>query len=275
MRRRRQRNYARLPAPLRSSPIRVLVLISRRLLCSNYCVSLIFRNVLCCYYPGMKVSGMFALAACILMAGCSGGKIQSPELSVARSGVVFLGDSIFSRWDLNSYFPGKGYVDGGIEGQNTSQILARVPDAISGASVCTGIVGSLKCQTIAPPGTIVIFAGWNNLFQGTDPQKAINDIASMVNLCLSSRVRPIVVTVYHFDPAYTGGSQFNAPADAISQGIRELGANNAISVIDLEQLFVNQSGYTADGVHPIAGGYSQMQSAFAPVVHGPAQSELP
>ncbi|HEU4416887.1 MAG TPA: GDSL-type esterase/lipase family protein [Candidatus Angelobacter sp.] len=174
-----------------------------------------------------------------------------------------MGDSIFSRWNLSDYFPGKGYVDGGIAGQTTSQILARMPDAISGNNVCTGEFNALQCQTITPPKTIVIFAGWNNLFQGTDPQQAIDDITAMVRMCVNAGVRPVVVTIYHFDPAFTGGSQFNAPADAIDHGIVDLTpVVSQVFVIDLEQVFANQSQYTADGVHPTAAGYARMQSVF-------------
>jgi hypothetical protein len=210
----------------------------------------------------VKFLARVPLAAClVILSGCGG---KTPDAAVSpRAGVVFMGDSIFSRWDLNGSFPGKGFIDGGIEGQNTSQILSRLPAAISGASVCTGIDGSLKCQTIKPPSTIVIFAGWNNLFQGTDPQLAIDDIARMTQLCISSGVRPVILTIYHFDPAYTGGSQFNAPADEINQGIRGIGDNvTQITLVDTEQVFASQSGYTVDGVHPAAAGYSQMQVAL-------------
>ncbi|HXO38812.1 MAG TPA: hypothetical protein VN872_09235, partial [Candidatus Acidoferrum sp.] len=113
----------------------------------------------------MKIT-IFALL--FVLVGCGGGSMSpAPQPSISRSGTVFLGDSIFIRWDLNSYFPGKGYINAGIGGQNTSQILARINDTISGKNVCGGDAGIINCQTITPPKTIVIFAGWNNMFQGT------------------------------------------------------------------------------------------------------------
>ena len=45
--------------------------------------------------------------------------------------VVFMGDSITDFWKLDEYFPGKPYVDRGISGQTTPQMLVRMyPDVI-------------------------------------------------------------------------------------------------------------------------------------------------
>jgi len=45
--------------------------------------------------------------------------------------VVFLGDSITDFWKLATFFPGKPYVNRGISGQVTSQMLVRMyPDVI-------------------------------------------------------------------------------------------------------------------------------------------------
>src|SRR6202795_1262043 len=39
--------------------------------------------------------------------------------------VVFLGDSITDYWKLTNYFPGKPYINRGVDGQTTSQMLVR------------------------------------------------------------------------------------------------------------------------------------------------------
>lgn len=207
-----------------------------------------------------RLSGLL-LFTVIMISGCQ------PNVGNLRTGTVFLGDSIFIRWNLTEYFPGKGYIDAGIAGQTTSQILGRLPDTLSGQNVCSGDAGVTTCETISPPATVVIYAGWNNLFQGSDPQAAVSDIESMVQLCLNYGATPIIATVYHFDPAFPSGSGFDAPADQINQGLRALGTKYNIPVVDLEQVFLNQSNYTLDGVHPNAAGYSQMQSAFAPTLN--------
>src|SRR5882757_8467655 len=61
--------------------------------------------------------------------------------------VVFMGDSITDGWKLAEYFPGKPYVNRGISGQTTSQMLVRLfPDVID-----------LK------PAVLVIFAATNDI----------------------------------------------------------------------------------------------------------------
>ena len=46
--------------------------------------------------------------------------------------VVFYGDSITDVWRLENYFPGKPYLNRGISGQTTAQLLVRFrPDVIA------------------------------------------------------------------------------------------------------------------------------------------------
>src|SRR5664279_6086263 len=46
-------------------------------------------------------------------------------LSVNEDRVVFMGDSITDIWDLAKFFPGKPYINRGIGGQTTPQMLIR------------------------------------------------------------------------------------------------------------------------------------------------------
>jgi len=67
--------------------------------------------------------------------------------------VVFMGDSITDGWKLASYFPSKPYINRGISGQTTPQMLIRFrPDVIA-----------LK------PQVVVILAGTNDLAGNTGP----------------------------------------------------------------------------------------------------------
>jgi lysophospholipase L1-like esterase len=67
--------------------------------------------------------------------------------------VVFYGDSITDGWKLGEYFPGKPYVNRGISGQTTSQMLARLyADVID-----------LK------PAALIILAGTNDIARNTGP----------------------------------------------------------------------------------------------------------
>jgi lysophospholipase L1-like esterase len=225
----------------------------------------------------MKVKA-FALAALIAgLIGCGGNPVTSHTATVPRSGIVFFGDSIFGRWNLDADFPGKGYVNGGMYGYRTDQLLAILPDVLSGENVCHGLAGSdtapLVCQSIPAPKTIVIEAGWNNFFQGNAGNTSLEDIASMVRLAQASGVRVIVTTLYAYDPAHpapwmvpTGNAPVNfydmwrLPLNGGLDGIE------GVTVADLSSTFAGQSGYTEDGIHPIAAGYAQMRDVLESVL---------
>lgn len=67
--------------------------------------------------------------------------------------VIFFGDSITDGWNLDQYFPGKGYINRGISGQTTSQMLLRFEQDVI----------RLK------PAAVVVLAGTNDIAGNTGP----------------------------------------------------------------------------------------------------------
>jgi hypothetical protein len=196
------------------------------------------------------------------------------------SGVVFAGDSIFGRLSIDDTFLNAGYVNGGLFGYRSDQLLALFPDIVSGNSVCHGYQPNdpnfpLECVKLnQPPATIVIMIGWNNFFQGNVGNTALSDTKSMVNLALSKGIRVIVCTLYAYDPAHpqpwmqpTG----NAPVTfydmwrlPLNSGIRAI---PNVTVVDTSAIFAGQSNYTLDGIHPNDYGNSQMLNAIIAAIH--------
>ena len=93
--------------------------------------------------------------------------------------VVFFGDSITDIWNLEEYFPGKHYINRGIGGQTTPQMVVRFrQDAID-----------------LQPKVIVILAGTNDIAGNTGPMR-LEDIeanyASMAELARSTSNPPCV-----------------------------------------------------------------------------------
>jgi lysophospholipase L1-like esterase len=96
--------------------------------------------------------------------------------------VVFLGDSITDFWKLAESFPGKPYVNRGIGGQTTPQMLVRMfPDVID-----------LK------PAAIVILAGTNDIAQNTGPETATmvqENLMAMTELAQKHGIKVILCSV--------------------------------------------------------------------------------
>lgn len=212
---------------------------------------------------GMKIT---ILALLFLLMGC-GGTVRSSQPPAPS--VVFFGDSIFGAWNLEAYFLGKEYVNGGMFGYRTDQLKALLPDVLSGNNVCHGLDGNptfpLTCGPITPPKTIVIMAGWNNLFQD-DAGTPGNDLQTMADMATAKGVKVIICTVYAYDSAHpapwmepTG----NAPVTFYDMWRTPLnntiGQMHGVTFIDLAALFDGQSDYTVDGIHPNEAGYAQMR----------------
>jgi len=209
------------------------------------------------------------LALLFVLAGC-GGRTTTPQTqTLQQHSVIFFGDSIFGRWNLDADFPGKGYVNGGMFGYRTDQLKGILPDVLSGNKVCHGLEGDstfpLTCVSVPPPNTIVILAAWNNFFQGNtvDP---LGDLQSMAAMANAQGVRVILCTVYAYDPAHPAPWMVptgNAPVTfydmwriPLNDGIGKI---EGVTVVDLSSVFSRQLDYTLDGVHPNTPGYAQMR----------------
>ena len=246
-------------------------------------------------YSGLHFAGMRSaiLALLFVLAGC-GGQLNKPaatpqQFTSQRSGTVFVGDSIIGGWDLDNYFPGKAYVNGGWFGKRTDEMLSAFPAILDGSKVCHGFDGTpsdpafpFSCSSITRPLRVVIFLGWNDLFQAKDSAQAAANINTMVQLAHDAGVRVVLIVPYRFDSAHPASwmipwdscsDLFPFRADqepVLNAGIRAI-PNSAPAqlkspVVDLEALFTCQSDYTVDGIHPNASGYQQMHDALQRVL---------
>ncbi len=96
--------------------------------------------------------------------------------------VVFMGDSITDFWRLDQYFPGKPYVNRGIGGQTTPQMLVRMyPDVID-----------LK------PAAMIVLAGTNDIARNTGPMTAElieENIMAMTELAQQHGIKVVLCSV--------------------------------------------------------------------------------
>lgn len=245
-------------------------------------------NTIHCMVIFVLAIGTFALV--ILLAGCGGQPQKSNVGQVPRSGTVFVGDSLFGRWDLDAAFPGKGYVNAGWFGHKTGQSAQDFPAILDGSKVCHGYIPDpgnppdpafpFSCATIPPPARVVILLGWNDMFAGLNMQVAAANIDAMARQAKAEGVQVVLVVPYRFDSAHPatwmqpflpcapdGQYPFSGNQEPVlNAGIKATAAQLRIPVVDLESLFCLQADYTVDGVHPNASGYAQMQPAIAGVL---------
>jgi lysophospholipase L1-like esterase len=180
-------------------------------------------------------------------------KLGAPAESENR--VVFMGDSITDMWgrSVGKFFPGKPYVNRGIGGQTTPQMLIRFRyDVID-----------LK------PRAVVILAGTNDLAGNTGPEpieEIEGNLASMAELAQAHGIRVILASV---TPVCDLGNQTQTdkrpPAKivALNQWIREYCARTGNLYLDYYSAMVNDKQMlkpelTGDGLHPNEAGFAVM-----------------
>lgn len=180
------------------------------------------------------------------------------SLEPARPGenrVVFLGDSITDGWRLNEYFSGKPYVNRGIGGQITGEMLGR-----------------MKADVIdLKPAAMLVLAGTNDLARGIVVATIRNNLSMIADLAVANGIKPIFASIlpvsdYHKDrdPSYEM-TRTRPPAT-----IRELNAwlqsmckQRGFTYCDYFSAVVDADGFIKadfanDGLHPNAAAYRAM-----------------
>lgn len=179
--------------------------------------------------------------------------------------VVFLGDSITDGWKLQQSFPGKPYVNRGISGQTTPQMLVRMfPDVI-------------KLQ----PAAMILLAGTNDVARNTGPAtlaQIADNVQAITELAQAHGIKVILSSVLPVSD-YTARKQIDKrpPADILklNEWLRAYAAKANATYADYFQAVVDdkgmlRDGISGDGLHPNAQGYEVM----APVAEAAIRSAL-
>jgi len=203
---------------------------------------------------------------------------QLTRQPVAPGRVVFMGDSITDFWNLAESFPGKPYVNRGIGGQVTAQMLVRMyPDVID-----------LK------PAAMVVLAGTNDIARNNGPVTltmieqnimAMTELAQLHGIkVLLSSVMPISDYPYLRQqgappaPVVPGGrggpprqkmTDGRPPSDILKLNawLKDYAAKVNATYVDYFNAMVDERGWlrdgiSADGLHPNAEGYKIMTSVL-------------
>jgi len=181
--------------------------------------------------------------------------------------VVFFGDSITDIWPIPKYFPGKPYVNRGIGGQTTAQMLNRFrADVIN-----------------LQPSAVVILAGTNDIAGNTGPI-SLEDIeanyASLAELATAHHIRVIfssVLPVHNYTPESINLFAQRSPEKIreLNRWMREYCVSNGCVYLDYFSAMVDPAGLlkknlAEDGLHPNADGYAIM----APLAEAAIQKAL-
>ncbi|HNQ82372.1 MAG TPA: SGNH/GDSL hydrolase family protein, partial [Bacteroidales bacterium] len=168
--------------------------------------------------------------------------------------VVFLGNSITEFWKYadSSFFIGKPYLNRGISGQTTPQMLLRFrPDVID-----------------LQPAVVVILAGINDIAENTGPasmESIYGNIISMVQLARANEIKVVICSIlpanhFYWRPQIEPAEKVIKLNSLLENYCKQ---NNLIFLDYYSGMVDSEKGldkkYTDDGVHPTLAGYKYME----------------
>ena len=179
-------------------------------------------------------------------------KLEMPKPSQPR--IVFMGDSITEGW-INKrpdFFSDNAYVNRGISGQTTPQMLVRFrADVID-----------------LEASAVVILAGTNDVAGNTGPsslEMILDNIKSMTEIAKANGLKVILCSVLPaFDYSWRPGLEPNIKIPKLNAMIKDYAENNQVYYLDyFSALDDGNNGMlpalTTDGVHLTLEGYKVME----------------
>jgi lysophospholipase L1-like esterase len=181
-------------------------------------------------------------------------RLLSPP-SASEHRVVFFGDSITDGWKLNQYFPGKPYINRGISGQITGEMLGR-----------------MQADVIAlKPEAMVILAGTNDLARGVPVPTIQNNLTMIGSLAEQAGIKPVFASILPVSDHHKDvNPNYERTPGRPPEKIRELNAwlaamckARGFRYLDYFSAMVDENGQlradlAEDGLHPNAEGYKIM-----------------
>jgi lysophospholipase L1-like esterase len=183
-------------------------------------------------------------------------RAENAKLGPPRPGenrVVFMGNSITEGWA--KYFPtmfaSKPYVNRGIGGQTTPQMLVRFRQDVI----------ALK------PAVVVILAGTNDIAGNTGPstpQMIEDNLASMAELARANGIRVVLSSILPvYDYPWRPGLQPAPKIVAINAWMKQYAATHDAVYLDYHSAMADarqgmKADLATDGVHPNEAGYRVM-----------------
>jgi lysophospholipase L1-like esterase len=189
-----------------------------------------------------------------------------PAPAAGENRVVFMGDSITDAWKIegpDGSFPGKPYINRGISGQTTPQMVLRFPQDVI----------ALK------PRVVVILAGINDIAgnTGIETLEQIEGyLSSMAEMATANHIRVVFCSVTpSFDFPWRPGLTPAPKVVALNAWIKAYAAEKGHVYVDYHSAMKDErdglpATLSKDGVHPLPAGYAIM----APLVEAGIRKAL-
>jgi len=195
----------------------------------------------------------------------NGSNIDHPKFEIKEKKIIFFGNSITQSWsDYTEFFSNNGYVNKGISGQTTDQMLVRFKkDVVDEKAYC-----------------VVILAGINDLAENNGPitlEEIFENIKSMVKIADDNGIKVILSSIL---PAYeflwNPGIYPSNNIIFLNKNLKDFCKSGNATYVDYHTSMKDKrdglkdeftywrddfNGY--DGVHPNKKGYLKMEKIIS------------
>ena len=189
-------------------------------------------------------------------------KLPAPQANKPR--VVFLGDSITEYWRLNEYFPEHDFIDRGISGQVTGEMLGR-----------------MKADVIdLRPAVVVIQGGMNDLGREIPLTQIEDNYVLLADLATANKIKVVFASLLPVsdahkdaDPSYER-TPTHPPAfiKAVNEWLQRFCAQRGFVYLDFYPALLDGQGQfgadmSDDGLNPNSKGYRVMAPLLTAAVN--------
>jgi len=194
-----------------------------------------------------------------------------PPPAAGQQRVVFLGDSITDGWGRKpgtSFFPGKSYVNRGISGQTTPQMLVRFEQDV----------------VHLHPEVVVILAGTNDVAGNTGPETPAmieDNFRAMTDIARRNGIRVVLASItpaarYPWRPGVESVPEIRE----LNGWLRQYAAQQHLVYLDYYSAMADpdgamKPGLSSDGVHPTQAGYAVMAPLAEAAIAKALKQETP
>ncbi len=168
--------------------------------------------------------------------------------------VIFIGSSSVEGWKLDKEFPKRDFVNRGISGENTRQMLARFEQDV----IALG------------PTVVLIHIGGANDLGAIKTAETIDNLGQMIRAAKKAGATPILLS-----PTPSRGDHLKnrpvAKVQALRDEMQKLATDEKVAWVDVYSLVADAKGelkeeITRDGLHLKAAGYALLRAAVTTAI---------
>ena len=172
-------------------------------------------------------------------------KIVEKEVKVTDKNYVFLGDHVFSNYDLTKYISEDKVVNSSDEDDTSELLLKNIKDRV----------------LVYNPSDVFISTGSNDYIKGLTNEEILTNLSGIIDEIKTNRSLSNIYVLSVLPVGKNSKSRNNETISNLNESIKVLCEENEINYIDLYSLLIDEEGYlkeeySKDGLNLNEEGYS-------------------